>query len=172
MQTMKLKNFDHLNCSLAQTLSVIGEHWTLLVIRDVFMGLRRFDEIQKDLDIARNVLSQRLKRLVAEDILEKSRGESGFNEYRLTQKGLALQPILLSMTHWGDKYKPNPKGKRLTFIDRQDGRPIQPMSVRAQDGRKLKPKDVKIKRGPGYKSSRLDVPLTALLARTSNSFRQ
>jgi len=160
MQIMKLKNFDHLNCSLAQTLSVIGEHWTLLIIRDVFMGLRRFDEVQKDLNIARNVLSERLKGLVAEGILEKTRGESGFYEYQLTDKGLALQPILLSMTHWGDKYKPNPKGKRLTFVDRREGRPIQSMCVRAQDGRKLGPKDVKVKRGPGHKSSRLDVPLT------------
>lgn len=156
---MKRKDFDHLNCSLAQTLSVIGEHWTLLIIRDVFMGLDRFDEFQKDLGIARNVLSERLKRLVGQGILDKVTGDQGFPEYRLTKKGLALQPILLSMTHWGDKYKPNPRGKRLTFIDRRDSRPIQTMAVKAHDDRKLRPADVTVKRGPGYKSAGLDIPI-------------
>ena len=71
---MKHKNFDHMNCSLAQTLSVIGEHWTLLIIRDVFMGLRRFNELQQELGIAKNILSERLKRLVAEGILDGTAG--------------------------------------------------------------------------------------------------
>ena len=157
---MKLKNFDHLNCSLAQTLSVIGEHWTLLIIRDVFFGLRRFDEFQKDLGIARNILSNRLKRLVEEGIVEKSLGESGFNEYRLTEKGLELQPILLSMTHWGEKHKASPKGKRVIFVDRRDGKAIQTMNVRSHDGRKLKAKDIRGKKGPGYRSIALDTPLS------------
>ena len=168
---MKLKDFDHMNCSLAQTLSVIGEHWTLLIIRDVFMGLRRFEQIQKDLGIARNVLSQRLKRLVEQGVLDKSRGDSGFYEYRLTQKGLSLQPILLSMTQWGDKFKPNPRGKRLVFVDRFDHKPIQPIAVRSHDGRKLKAKDVKARPGPGYRSDFLDIPLTnnAVLTYSSES---
>ncbi len=156
---MKNSNFDYMNCSLAQTLSVIGEHWSLLIIRDVFMGLRRFSEFQKDLGIAKNILSERLKRLVAEGILEKTKGEAGFSEYRLTEKGLALQPVLLSMTHWGDQYKPAKKGKRLVFVDRASGKPIQRMAVRSHDGRKLHAKEVKAKRGSGYASERLDVPL-------------
>ena len=82
---MKLKSFDHFNCSLAQTLSVIGEHWTLLIIRDVFFGLRHFDQFQKDLGIARNMLSTRLKKLVEAGVLEKSAGD-GHPEYRLTEK--------------------------------------------------------------------------------------
>ena len=144
---MKLKTFDHMNCSLAQTLSVIGEHWTILVIRDVFFGLRRFDQFQKNLGIARNVLSDRLKKLVEAGVLEKSEGQ-GHPEYRLTEKGLALQPVLLAMTHWGDRYAPHPEGKRLTFVDRREGKPIKPMAVYAADGRRLKPGDVKAKPGP------------------------
>ncbi len=124
------------------------------------MGLRRFDEFQKDLGIARNVLSERLKRLVDEEILEKTPVERGFFEYRLTQKGLALQPVLLSMTHWGDKYKPNPKGKRLVFVDRKEQKPIQRMSVRAADGRKLRPKEVMATPGPGYRSQHQDIPIS------------
>lgn len=146
---MKLKSFDNMNCSLAQTLSVVGEHWTLLIIRDVFFGLRRFDQFQKDLGIARNMLSDRLKKLVEAGVLEKSEDE-GHPQYRLTEKGLALQPVLLAMTHWGDVYMPNPAGKRLTFVDRRDGRPIKAMAVYAGDGRRLKPKDVRAKPGPGF----------------------
>lgn len=156
---MKNSNFDYMNCSLAQTLSVIGEHWSLLIIRDVFMGSRRFSEFQKDLGIAKNILSERLKRLLAEGILEKTKGEAGFFEYRLTEKGLALQPILLSMTHWGDQYKPAKQGKRLVFVDRASGKPIQTMAVRSHDGRKLHAKEVKATRGSGYESERLNVPL-------------
>jgi len=140
---MKLKSFDHLNCSLAQTLSVVGEHWTMLIIRDAFFGLRRFDEFQKDLGIARNILSERLKHLVEEDILNKSISKGGYPEYRLTEKGLELQPILLAMTQWGDKHKPHPKGKRLQFIDRRDNKPIQKIAIYANDGRKLKAMDIK-----------------------------
>lgn len=145
---MKLKSFDHLNCSLAQTLSIIGEHWTLLVIRDVFFGLRRFDQFQKSLGIARNVLSDRLRKLVDAGILEKS--GSGHREYRLTEKGLELQPILLAMTHWGDKHLPHPDGKRITFVDRRDSRPVRQMAVYAADGRRLKAKDVKARPGPAF----------------------
>ena len=149
---MKLKSFDHLNCSLAQTLSVIGEHWTLLIIRDVFFGLRRFDEFQKDLGIARNVLSDRLKKLIDTGVLEKSAGE-GHKEYRLTEKGLALQPILLAMTQWGDEYYPDPAGKRITFVDRKDGKPIKRIGINAADGRRLKPKDIKAKPGPALNNN-------------------
>ena len=126
---MKLKSFEHFNCSLAQTLSVIGEHWTMMIIRDAFFGIRRFDAFQKDLGIARNILSDRLKKLVAAGILEKV-AVAGATEYRLTEKGLALQPVMISMTHWGDTYMPHPEGRRLTFVDRRDEKPIQPMAMK------------------------------------------
>jgi DNA-binding HxlR family transcriptional regulator len=147
---MKLKTFQHFNCSLAQTLSVIGEHWTMLIIRDAFFGLRRFDQFQKSLGIARNVLSDRLKKLVQAGVLEKSEGP-GHPEYRLTQKGLALQPIMIAMTQWGDTYMPHPEGQRLTFVDRRDGRPIEPVGVYAADGRRLKPKEIRATPGPGLR---------------------
>ncbi|MGE0625603.1 MAG: winged helix-turn-helix transcriptional regulator [Pseudomonadales bacterium] len=145
---MKLTSFEHFNCSLAQTLSVIGEHWTMMIIRDAFFGIRRFDAFQKDLGIARNILSDRLKKLVAAGILEKV-AVTGAVEYRLTEKGLALQPVMIAMTHWGDTYMPHPEGRRLTFVDRRDEKPIQPMGVFAADGRRLKPKEVKARPGPG-----------------------
>ncbi len=146
---MKLKSFDHMNCSLAQTLEIVGERWTLLILRDAFFGAKRFEQFQQSLGIARNILTTRLKSLVAEGILAKQPVEGGRSEYVLTEKGLDLQPVLLSMTHWGDKYKPNPKGKRLVFVERETGKPIQPMAAHAIDGRVLKPRDIKAKRGPG-----------------------
>jgi DNA-binding HxlR family transcriptional regulator len=149
---MKLKTFDHFNCSLAQTLSVIGEHWTMLIIRDAFFGLRRFDEFHKSLGISRNVLSDRLKKLVGAGVLDKSEGP-GHPEYRLTEKGLALQPVMLAMTHWGDTYLPHPDGARLTFVDRRNGKPIKPVAIYAADGRRLKPRDVKAKVGPALRST-------------------
>ncbi|MFT7041832.1 MAG: DNA-binding HxlR family transcriptional regulator [Candidatus Azotimanducaceae bacterium] len=164
MLGMKLKSFDHLNCSLAQTLSVVGEHWSMLIIRDAFFGLRRFDQFQKDLGIARNVLSDRLKKLVAAGILVKSEG-IGHREYRLTDKGLALQPILLSMTHWGDTYMPNANGKRLSFVDRRDGKPIKAMAVHAADGRKLKPLQIKAKPGPAFVSGSQSSPMISSFVR-------
>jgi len=150
---MKLKSFEHFNCSLAQTLSVIGEHWNMLIIRDAFFGLRRFDQFQKDLGIARNVLSDRLKKLVQAGILEKSEGP-GHAEYRLTEKGLALQPVMVAMTHWGDAYMPHPDGKRLTFVDRRDGKPIKNVGIYAADGRRLKPRDIMAEAGPGLQKER------------------
>lgn len=145
---MKLKSFEHFNCSLAQTLSVIGEHWNMLIIRDAFFGLDRFDQFQKDLGIARNVLSDRLKKLVKAGVLAKSDGP-GHAEYRLTQKGLALQPIMIAMTHWGDTYMPHPEGQRLTFIDRANGKPVKTVGVYSADGKLLKPKEIRTKTGPG-----------------------
>ena len=151
---MKLKSFNHFNCSLAQTLSVIGEHWTMLIIRDAFFGLRRFDQFQKSLGIARNVLSDRLKKLVGEGVLDKTDGP-GHPEYRLTEKGLALQPVMIAMTHWGDTYMPHPDGPRLTFVDRKDGLPIKPVGIYADDGRRLKPKELRAKAGPGLQDAHL-----------------
>jgi DNA-binding HxlR family transcriptional regulator len=147
---MKYKTFDHMNCSLAQTLNVIGERWALLILRDVFFGAKRFGQFERSLGIAKNILNARLKLLVDEGILEKRDSvEGAHSEYVLTQAGLELQPILLSMTHWGDKHRANPKGDRLVFVERQTGQPIQRMGVASQDGRILAPRDIKATPGPG-----------------------
>jgi DNA-binding HxlR family transcriptional regulator len=93
-------------CSIARTLEVLGERWTLLIIRDVFNRRRRFDEIQENLGIARNVLATRLTRLVEEGILEKRAYQErpARYEYFLTPKGLDLWPVMMSMLHWGDRH--------------------------------------------------------------------
>ena len=93
-------------CPVASTLEVIGERWTLLIVRDVFLGIRRFDDIQRDLGVARNVLQVRLERLVEEGILVKRPYQERplRCEYRLTEKGADLWPVLVALLQWGDRY--------------------------------------------------------------------
>ncbi len=93
-------------CPVASTLEVIGERWTLLIIRDVFLGIRRFDDIQRDLGVARNILQVRLERLVEEGILVKRPYQERplRSEYRLTEKGADLWPVLVAMLQWGDRH--------------------------------------------------------------------
>jgi len=93
-------------CSVASTLEIIGERWTILILRDVFMGIRRFDEIQRDLGVARNILQARLERLVEAGIVRKRPYQERplRHEYRLTEKGADLWPVLVSLLKWGDKY--------------------------------------------------------------------
>ena len=146
---MKHTSFKDMNCSLAQSLEIVGERWSLLIIRDTAFGIRRFDDIQKSLGIARNILTQRLSKLTNEGVLVRARGKAGRMEYQLTDKGWDLQPLLLSLFQWGEKYQPHPEGERMCFVDSTSGNPIQPMAVRSSDGRLLKSADVWAKRGPG-----------------------
>jgi DNA-binding HxlR family transcriptional regulator len=156
---VKLKTFHHMNCSLAQTLDVIGERWMLLILRDAFFGARRFAQFQTNLGIAKNILTARLNRLVDEGILEKRVGdEGGRHEYVLTEKGLDLQPVLLAMTHWGDVHKPHPKGTRFVFVERATGKPIARMSATSRDGRALQPREIKAVAGPAVKDPRRSRP--------------
>jgi len=147
---MKHKSFSQMNCSLAQTLEIIGERWTLLILRDAFFGSRRFGQFERSLGIAKNVLTARLTGLTEAGILEKRDSDEGAHAiYVLTEKGLDLQPVLISMTHWGDQYMANPAGDRLIFVDRGQGEPIRRMSVIGQDGRTLAPREIKAVPGPG-----------------------
>ena len=103
---MLKRDYEGQNCSIARALEIVGERWTLLIIRDVFLGLRKFDEIQEDLGIARNILTDRLNRLVEEGTLERVHyGEHAKRyEYRLTKKGLDLNIALTALRQWGDEY--------------------------------------------------------------------
>src|SRR5436305_6540743 len=103
---MLKRDYDGQNCSIARALEIVGERWTLLIVRDAFLGRRRFDEFQQSLGISRNVLTERLSRLTDEGILERvlyqERPER--HEYRLTAKGRDLHLALTGLRQWGDKY--------------------------------------------------------------------
>ena len=100
------RTYDGQNCSIAKALELLGERWTLLVVREAFLGTRRFEAFAERLDIARNVLTARLGRLVEEDVLEKIRYQErpARYEYRLTEKGLDLWPVIVSLLQFGDRY--------------------------------------------------------------------
>jgi DNA-binding HxlR family transcriptional regulator len=93
-------------CSIAGTLEVIGDRWTMLILRDAFRGVRRFDEFQRDLGIARNLLTDRLAKLVEHDVMEKQlyQEHPPRYEYRLTQRGVDLSPALVALMRWGDRW--------------------------------------------------------------------
>jgi DNA-binding HxlR family transcriptional regulator len=100
------RTYENQECSIARALETIGERWTLLILRDVFLGTRRFDDFQKSLGIARNVLTVRLKTLVDEGLLERRRYHERPEryEYRLTEKGIDLWPVLFTLMKFGDKH--------------------------------------------------------------------
>jgi DNA-binding HxlR family transcriptional regulator len=119
-----------LTCSVARTLEHLGERWTFLIIRDAFYGVRRFDEFQEDLGIARNILSKRLASLVDEGILRKERYQDHpmRYEYRLTEKGRDLFPILTAMLAWGDKWQSR-GDPPVRLVHEVCGQPMHAVSV-------------------------------------------
>jgi DNA-binding HxlR family transcriptional regulator len=114
MQLMERTNYQASNCSIARTLQVVGEKWTLLILRESFYGATRFEQFHSVLDCPRNLLSERLTKLVDEGIFERSEyrepGSRARKEYRMTDRGRELVPILLALREWGDRHKADPEG--------------------------------------------------------------
>jgi DNA-binding HxlR family transcriptional regulator len=125
---MHRKNFSDMDCSVARTLEVIGDRWTLLILRDAFYGVRRFDDFHRDLGVARNILTDRLNKLVANGVLERRPYEEHppRYSYHLTPKGKDLLPILLTLTRWGDKWAADESGPPVTLIHTACGRETTP----------------------------------------------
>jgi DNA-binding HxlR family transcriptional regulator len=117
------RTYENQVCSIARTLERIGDRWTMLIIRDAFLGVRRFDDFQRELGVARNVLTDRLNRLVEEGILERRAYQERPErfEYRLTEKGLDLFPVLMSLMKWGDRHAPDEAGPPLVVLHRGCG---------------------------------------------------
>src|SRR4051812_26821270 len=107
---MLRNDYDGQTCNIAAALEVVGERWSLLIVREVFLGVRRFDEMQSDLDIARNVLQTRLTRLVENGVLERRlyRARPPRHEYFLTEKGIDLWPTVVALMRWGDEHVSRP----------------------------------------------------------------
>jgi DNA-binding HxlR family transcriptional regulator len=146
------RDYEGQNCSIARALEVVGERWTLLIIRDVFLGKRRFDELRESLGIARNVLTDRLNRLVEEGVLERARYSDRPErfEYRLTRKGRELNIALTGLRQWGDKYlseKPPRVLRRKT-----DKKPVVAALV-PKGAVVLRPEEVELVPGPGLETA-------------------
>src|SRR3954467_9656371 len=122
-RTMLPRTYDAQHCSIARALEVLGDRWTLLVIRDAFLGLRRFDDFQRDLGVARNVLTDRLGRLVEEGVLERRRYQERPErfEYRLSDKGVELWPVIVHLLKWGDRHYADDAGPPMMLAHRGCG---------------------------------------------------
>jgi DNA-binding HxlR family transcriptional regulator len=138
------------NCSIARTLELIGERWTILVLREAFLGTRRFDDIQRNLGIARNVLQTRLERLVGVGILSREpyQDRPTRHEYRLTSKGVDLWPVVVALLKWGDRHAA-PAGPPVVLEHRECGGEVDDRRRCARCGADLEASDVEARRGPG-----------------------
>jgi len=147
---MKRTNFEGMNCSVARCLDVIGEWWTPLVLRDLFMGITRFDDFQGRLGIARNILADRLNRLVETGVVEKVPYQERPRrfEYRLTEKGADLWRVLTAMREWGDRWEA-PQGPSVQLVHRGCGHVASTSVVCNQCGEPMDRRAVRLVRGPG-----------------------
>src|SRR6476660_2049128 len=141
-------------CSIAKALEVVGERWSLLIVRDVMNRRRRFDELQKGLGIARNTLAARLQRLVDEDILERRAYQRNpeRHEYFLTEKGLDLWPALIALLGWGDRDSPTPEGPPMLIVHKECGGRVSERGLCEECGRLLEARDARALPGPGVGS--------------------
>ena len=148
---MQWKELEDQACSLARTLSIIGDRWTLLILRDCFLRVRRFEDFQQRLGIGRGILSDRLGQLVDAFILAKVPYQNNplRYEYRLTPKGLDLYPIIMSIVHFGDVHLADKKGRPLLHRHRTCGHVFDPVLTCSECGEALSPRDVEPEPGPG-----------------------
>ena len=152
-------DYKEINCSIARSLELVGERWTILVLRNVFLGVRRFDEMQRDLGIARNVLAARLNRLVAEGILEKVPYQERplRHEYRLTDKGLDLWPVIVELLQWGDRYAAPAAGPPVVLRHKGCGGVVGERRICTRCGEPLGVRDVRAEAGPGATARHAEV---------------
>ena len=145
---MRRKSLSGAACPIARTLDVIGDWWSLLIVRDALRGTSRFSEFEKSLGVSKNILTRRLRSLVKQGILELSPASDGsaYREYRLTTKGRGLFKVLVAMGQWGQENVAAPAGGRVTMVDREHRRPVRKLEVRAADGRLLGPGETMIVR--------------------------
>jgi DNA-binding HxlR family transcriptional regulator len=122
-------DYDTAGCTIAATLAIVGEKWTFLVLREAFNGVRRFDDMQRRTGMPRQVLSNRLARLVGDGLLRKApyqdEGQRPRSEYRLTEKGIELYPVMVALLGWGDKYVAEAGGPPVELTHRDCGSPVQ-----------------------------------------------
>jgi DNA-binding HxlR family transcriptional regulator len=143
-------SFEEMNCSVAQCLEAVGEWWSLLIVRDAFLGVKRFDDFQARLGISRNVLNQRLNRLVDNGIFERVpyQDHPPRAEYRLTDKGRDLWQVVGAMRQWGDRWAA-PEGPSLNIRHAACGQVVQAVSVCSHCGEALDVRSVTAEAGPG-----------------------
>lgn len=148
---MLRNDYENQSCSIAGALEVVGERWSLLIVRDILLGLRRFDEIQADLGIARNVLQTRLTRLQEHGVIERVPYQQRplRHEYLLTEKGLDLWPMIVALMKWGDRYAAPEGGPAVLIEHRGCGGAVDEHRICERCGARLGARDAIGRPGPG-----------------------
>jgi len=154
---MRWKQIDTMTCSIARTLSVVGDRWTMLIIRDVFLGIRRFEGIQQDLGLTPHRLSDRLRKLVRDGILRRVAYEKHPPrfEYRLTEKGVDLYPLIVALIEWGDRWMAGRAGVPVELVHRPCGHSIRPELICPSCKSKIEARDMSARPGPALKGRAL-----------------
>ena len=152
---MRWDDIDKQTCSVARALSVVGERWTMLIMRDAFLGTRRFDQFQSNLGITRHRLSERLGKLVEHGVLVKVpyQDRPVRHEYRLTRKGLGLYPVLMSLARWGDEWMDKDQGAPLEYVHQTCGHKTRRVLACSECGDPLRPEEVKPQLGPALQET-------------------
>jgi DNA-binding HxlR family transcriptional regulator len=160
-QSVPYRPFEDQNCSIAGALAVIGERWTLLVLREVLLGRRRFQEIKRNTSIATNILTDRLNTLVEHGVLERrlySEQPESY-EYVPTEKAYDVRPILIGLVQWGDKYVYAEQGPPRVHVHTACGHDANPEFVCSHCGERIGPGELKVRPGPGANARQLAEPL-------------
>jgi DNA-binding HxlR family transcriptional regulator len=151
---MRWRDIGSMPCSVARTLGIVGDRWTLMILRDAFMRTRRFENFQAHLGTTRHVLTDRLQKLVEHGIFERVRYQERPErfEYRLTEKGRDLYPVIASLLSWGDRWMANDQGPPLELVHRGCGRQMVPVLSCPECGEWVSARDVEARPGPALRS--------------------
>ena len=144
---VKRTSLEGAECPIARSLDVIGDWWSLLIIRDALLGMRRFGEFQRNLGLAKNILTVRLRALVDSGILKTAPASDGsaYREYALTPKGQGVFPILVALRQWSEQFDDTPQQIGTILVDVKKGKPVRKLELRSQDGRVLTLSDTALK---------------------------
>jgi DNA-binding HxlR family transcriptional regulator len=153
---VKRTSLEKAECPIARSLDVLGDWWSLLIIRDALLGIRRFGEFQKNIGLAKNILTVRLRALVDQGILTTAPASDGsaYQEYLLTPKGRGVFPILVALRQWSEEFSGEPQGFPALLVDRDNGRPVRKLELRSEDGRLLQVGETEVRPNPRVKRGR------------------
>jgi DNA-binding HxlR family transcriptional regulator len=150
---MRWDEINTIECSIARALSVVGDRWTMMIVRDVFLGIRRFDAMQQDLGLTPHRLSHRLSKLVRAGILARVEYEKRPRRfgYRLTEKGIDLFPLIVVLNTWGDRWMAGRAGAPIELVHRNCGHAIEPALTCPGCNEKILPREMSLRPGPALK---------------------
>jgi DNA-binding HxlR family transcriptional regulator len=145
---VKRTSFEEADCPVARSLDVIGDWWSLLIVRDAFDGASRFGEFQKGLRISKGILAARLRELVAHGVLETAPASAGgaYQDYMLTAKGRDLFPVIVALRQWGEDHCFRPGEPHSTLVDHETGKPVGRLELRSRSGRILTPSGTAVRK--------------------------